>query len=136
MLCRGCYDCCWGPCNFLIGVCRSCLLCDARYRGHFVLRGVAMWKLVLVARWLGGVVFRYFSHTWLCCVSFRFGSDRFFSVRCGGTGRFNCVWFLLGRGDGSFWLGGSVLFGVSILILGVGMDDSSIVRGCECRQGC
>ena len=83
-----------------------------------------------------GVVFRYFSHTWLCCVSFRFGSDRFFSVRCGGTGRFNCVRFLLGRGDGSFWLGGSVLFGVSILILGVGMDDSSIVRGCDCRQGC
>ena len=51
ILCCGCYDVgCWGPCNFLIWVCRSFLLCEARYRGYFILRGVAMCKLVLVAR--------------------------------------------------------------------------------------
>ena len=60
------------------------------------------------------------------CVSFRFGSDRF---RLSAGVRVVSVWFVLAWR----WLvsvfGGSFLFGGSVLILGVGMGDSSLFSG-------
>ena len=117
------------PCNFFLWVCRSFLLREARYRGYFILRGVAMCKLVLVARWLGEVVFRYTLYTWCVwlywCISVRFGPIRG-SVRCAVRGYGLVQWFgpVLSR---SWWwlvlvLVGFVLFGVSILIAGVCMS--------------
>ena len=50
ILCCCCCDVgCLGPCNFVIWLCRSFVLCEARYRSYLILRGVAMCQLVLVA---------------------------------------------------------------------------------------